>query len=160
MGDKPKRNVKGLRMRNEELVKSAKPHLEQGEEVGAIFMGQSRFSPIWILLMILIPPILIVYFILFLFGLIVPPIASLLPHKRVVLVTDRNAYCFSKQGGRFGVKDVLHKLALGEVAAECGFTWSLKVDGWPRLYASELGIRGERAQVVATINQASSAASS
>ena len=43
MADKPK----WRRKRDDEIAQSAKPHLEQGEEVREIFMGQSRHSPIW-----------------------------------------------------------------------------------------------------------------
>ncbi len=155
MSDKPKRNVASLQKRNEEIIRSAEPHLDGGKEVRALFLGQNRISPLWELILlplwlVLLPLILLVWML----GLVIPPVASLLPRKRLILVTDRDAYCFSMQRGRFGVKDVLQKTPLGEISAEQGFPWSLKVDSWPTLYASELGIRGERAEVANLINRA------
>lgn len=153
MSDKPRHNVSSLQSRNEEIAKSAEPHLERGEDVREIFMGQSLLSPIWYLV-----PVFWIYIPLAsLLGLIVPPLSFLAPQKRLILVTDRNIYMCSKQRGRFGVKKVLDKMRLGEVGAELGFTWSLKVGESPRLYASELGIRGEREKVATLVNEAGAA---
>jgi hypothetical protein len=152
MSDKSNQHAAWVQKRNEKLIRSAEPQLD-GDEVRALFLGQNRISPFWELVLLpLLLPLLPVILLVWLLGLIIPAVGSLLPRKRLILVTERNVCCFPMQRGRFGVKDVLQKAPLGEVGAEEGFPWSLKVDGWPTVYASEW-VHGERDEVASLINR-------
>ena len=107
--------------------------LEPGEEVREIFMGQSRYSPIWLL------PLLAACAATFnatgpaaagpaLLALIV---FGSVARKRLIVVTNRCAYLLSKKVGSYQVKAVLQKERLGEVMVDCGFTWSLGLGEGP-----------------------------
>jgi hypothetical protein len=129
--------------------------LEPGEEVREIFMGQSRYSPIWLLPLLAAwgaavsaagvaaaGPALLT---LILFGIVTK--------KRLIVVTDRCAYLLSKKVGSYQVKAVLQKERLGEVMADCGFTWSLRLGEGPPVYATFDSGVGVRKRAAALVNQ-------
>ena len=121
------RKPRWRRKRDEKLIESARPHLQQGEEVREIFMGV----------------------------LSVPVVGGWWwSRKRLVVVTDRSVYVFSKGHASFSVKALLFEARLGEVAAHCGFGWSLKVDDCPRVYTNLDSGVGVRKRVAAMINEA------
>jgi hypothetical protein len=120
--------------RNKKLAALARPSLDQGEEIRAMFVGETRIAPIWCLF----PPMIL--------------LAIFISKGGVIAVTDRNVHQFALSGmGRW--KKLLRKWPLGEATAAAGHNWSLKVDGAPRLYATPGSGREVRDEIAALINQ-------
>jgi hypothetical protein len=118
------------RKRDDAFTESAKRHLEPGETVREIFMGCAGF----------------------------PVVGLGWTSKRLIVVTDRNVYQFSKGRGSHQVKAVRYKARLGEVAAHPGFAGSLKVGEAPRVYVTQDSGLGVRKQVAALINEVNTTA--
>jgi hypothetical protein len=127
----PARKAKWRRRRDEKFIESARPHLEPGEEVREVFMGAAPWWTIW---------------------------TTLWVRRRLVMVSDRSVYVFTKRHASFGVKKVIYKARLGEVTAHCG-PWWLQVGKGPRVCIS-LGNSGfgVRKRVAAVINEVNATA--
>ncbi len=126
--------------RSRRLAERAKPSLEQGEQIRALFVGQTRIPPVYFWLL-LVPPITVVMIVLAFFT-----------RGGVIVVTDRNVYQFSLSTlGHW--KKLLHKDHLGEVTATTGSHWSLKIGEGRLLYALGGSRRGVRDEIAALINQ-------
>jgi hypothetical protein len=121
--------------RNQKLAAKAEPFLEQGEDIRALFVGETRIAPIWCLF----PPMIL--------------LAIFISRGGVIAVTDRNVYQFPLSAlGNWKNKLTL-KAPLHQAVAMAGHNWSLKVDGGPRLYATPGSGRGVRDQVAEMINR-------
>jgi hypothetical protein len=113
------------RKRDEKFAEAMRPHLDQGEEVREIFMGCTS----------------------------IPVFGGIgWTRKRLIVVTDRSVCLFSKSHASFGVKELLYKARLGDVAVDCGAT-SLKVGESQRVYVNLDSGLGVRKRVAAMINQ-------
>jgi hypothetical protein len=130
---------KWRRKRDEELIESARPYLEPGEEVREVFQGQSLLSP-WL------------YF------LVLPLLLAPVKRRRTMVLTNRSVYQFSMRAwsGR-QVKAVLQRTSLGEAVVHRGST-SLQVDGGPRLFATLDSGPGARKEMAALITEANAPA--
>ena len=125
-------------------------------------MGCARLSPIWVLPLILLLGLGATGsaaaagggFAVFVVALVV---FGAITRKRFVVVTDRSVYLFSKKYGAVRVKEIMFKARLGELTADCGFTWSLRIGDSPRTYATLDSGLGERKRVAALINDATAA---
>jgi hypothetical protein len=128
------------RKRNQAIAESARPFLEEGEEIRGVFVGQTFLSPIWYLV---IAPIFLI------------PLIRL----GAIVTTDRNVYQFSMSiWAMKKVSDVVHKTPLSSARAEPGPFWSLQVEEGPRLYAL-LGTNKYRKQVLEQLESPSGAPS-
>ena len=104
-----------LEKRKQRLIEAARPHLEPGEEVREVMVGQSFVSP---LLYLLVGPLLFIF----------------MARPRIAMATDRNVYMF--EGNMWSTKKlngVLAKHAVG--AAPIGLTKFSITIGQEKAYA-------------------------
>lgn len=110
MGDRIKRK----------MVEAVSPHLEEGEEVRAVYLGQTPIPPITYLL---VGPLLFVFIIQF----------------KTFVATDRNLYVFSNKWMRsYAYKDQPYKVPIENARFESGSTFA-RVDDGPKAWCAPFG---------------------
>ena len=109
-----------LERQQQKATAAVTPHLEDGEQIRAMMLGQTPVPPIAYLL---IAPLAFIFIIQF----------------KTVVVTDRNVYVFPHKWMRtYEYRDAPYKSPLGSAQIDTGPMY-LRIDGGPRIWHGPFG---------------------
>jgi hypothetical protein len=109
-----------LERQKRKVAAAVTPHLEPGEQIRAMFIGQTPVPPITYLL---VGPILFIFILKF----------------RTIVATDRNLYVFPHKWMRtYSYSGEPYKVPIGQANYESGSMYA-RVDGGPKLWVMPFG---------------------
>jgi hypothetical protein len=120
----------------QKVIEAVRPHLDEREEVLAVFIGQTRIPPIAFML---IGPLLVLPIIQF----------------KTFVVTDRNVYVFPNRWMRtYSYSGEPYKVAVADANVETGSMW-LRVGGGPKVWSAPFGpVNKRRIELAETVRTA------
>ena len=109
-----------LERQKRKVEAAVRPYLEDGEQIQAMFIGQTPIPPITYLL---VGPLLFIFILKF----------------RTIVATDRNVYVFSHKWMRtYAYSGAPYKVPIAQARYESGSMWA-RVDGGPKLWVMPFG---------------------
>jgi hypothetical protein len=109
-----------LERQKRKVEAAVRPHLEDGEQIRAMFIGQTPIPPITYLL---VGPLVFIFILKF----------------RTIVATDRNVYVFPNKWMRtYAYSGPPYKVPVAQARFESGSMWA-RVDGGPKLWVMPFG---------------------